>query len=118
MALPILCFFHFGFMTCQMFGTKSAQNARKMPFAAVFGKAIPLTRPIELLRVRQVLKVAIPGMVRVQEEIVGSRLFDALVFPGIPSGFTSEKIPSELHFFRPAFLKPELPAKLLVTGQK
>jgi len=56
MALPVLFFFHFGFMICQIFGTKSAQNARKMPFAAVFGKAIPLTRPIELLRVRQVLR--------------------------------------------------------------
>ena len=38
MALPILCFFHFGFMTCQIFGTKSARNDRKSPFQQFLGK--------------------------------------------------------------------------------
>ena len=41
MPLPLLCFFHFGFMTYQKFGTKSAKNDLKMPFSAVFRKAIP-----------------------------------------------------------------------------
>ena len=82
----------------------SAQNRRKMTGRALFSsfwESDSLTndvwvrflnpdsmgterfrgaRSIELLRLHQMLKVVFPGMVRVREEIVGSRLFDALVF--------------------------------------
>lgn len=63
-------------MTCRKFGTKLVQNDQGKVFLGIFGKANPSHAR---LRVRQVLKVVIPGIVRVREEVVGGGLFDTLV---------------------------------------